>query len=213
MRPRDPIYNALPLPEAPGVDAGIAYVIARSPISDPHTRYQQAEKMKRDHMIKNNQNYWVPWETIKEGNPQYILDRKEHGKLPPLLIMQGALDDNVLPAIQEKFVASYRAAGGAEVGVSAVRFHRGRATAAESDQPPPGLHVLRLRDEAPGAGDGRRLLERHRSRNRGFRGLRRPALFRREPRSVGDAQDGRDRLGLRGLFRPATPTTGAAPAR
>ena len=60
--------------------------------------------MKRDHMIKNNQNYWVPWETIKEGNPQYILDRKEHGTLPPLLIMQGALDDNVLPAIQEKFV-------------------------------------------------------------------------------------------------------------
>ena len=30
----------------------------------------------------------------------------------PLLIMAGALDDNVLPAIQEKFVASYRAAGG-----------------------------------------------------------------------------------------------------
>ena len=32
--------------------------------------------------------------------------------LPPLLIMQGALDDNVLPAVQEKFAASYRAAGG-----------------------------------------------------------------------------------------------------
>jgi len=30
----------------------------------------------------------------------------------PLLIMQGALDDNVLPAVQEKFAASYRAAGG-----------------------------------------------------------------------------------------------------
>jgi len=62
-------------------------------------------------MIKNNQNYWKPWETIKEGNPQYILDRKEHGKLPPLLILQGALDDNVLPAIQEKFVAAWRATG------------------------------------------------------------------------------------------------------
>ena len=29
-----------------------------------------------------------------------------------MLIMQGALDDNVLPAIQEKFAATYRAAGG-----------------------------------------------------------------------------------------------------
>jgi len=29
-----------------------------------------------------------------------------------LLIMQGALDDNMLPAIQQKFVAAYKAAGG-----------------------------------------------------------------------------------------------------
>jgi len=32
--------------------------------------------------------------------------------LVPLLIMQGALDDNVLPAVQEKFAKSYNAAGG-----------------------------------------------------------------------------------------------------
>jgi dipeptidyl aminopeptidase/acylaminoacyl peptidase len=30
----------------------------------------------------------------------------------PFLIMAGSLDDNVLPEIQEKFVASYKAAGG-----------------------------------------------------------------------------------------------------
>ena len=29
-----------------------------------------------------------------------------------MLIMQGALDDNVLPAVQEKFAATYKAAGG-----------------------------------------------------------------------------------------------------
>jgi alpha-beta hydrolase superfamily lysophospholipase len=43
---------------------------------------------------------------------RYILDRKEYGALPPLLIMQDALDDNVLPSLQEKFAASYRAADG-----------------------------------------------------------------------------------------------------
>ena len=32
--------------------------------------------------------------------------------LVPLLIMQGALDDNVLPAAQENFVRIYKAAGG-----------------------------------------------------------------------------------------------------
>jgi acetyl esterase/lipase len=112
MKPRDPKYGALPLPEAPHLDASVAYVAARSPISDPYTRYQQAEKMKRAEMIRNTKTYWVPWETIYEGNPQQILDRKEKISLPPLLIMQGALDDNVLPSLQEKFAASYRAAGG-----------------------------------------------------------------------------------------------------
>jgi acetyl esterase/lipase len=112
LRPRDARYNAIPLPAAPNVDATVAYVATRSPISDTYARYQQAEKMKRDGMIKNNKTYFRPWETIFEGNPQQILDRREAVTLPPLLIMQGALDDNVLPAVQEKFAASYRAAGG-----------------------------------------------------------------------------------------------------
>ena len=112
LRPRDARYNAIPLPGAAGVDATVAYVAARSPISDPYARFQQAEKMKRDHMIRNTKSWFVPWETIYEANPQQILDRRESVSLPPLLIMQGALDDNVLPALQEKFAASYRAAGG-----------------------------------------------------------------------------------------------------
>ena len=112
MKPHDPKYSALPLADAPKLDASVAYVATRSPISDPFARFQQAEKMKRDHMVQNTKNYWVPWETIYQGNPQQILDRKEKVSLPPLLIMQGALDDNVLPALQEKFAASYRAAGG-----------------------------------------------------------------------------------------------------
>jgi len=112
LRPRDARYNAIPFPAAPNVDATVAYVATRSPISDTFARYQQAEKMRREGMIKNNKTYFQPWDTIHEGNPQQILDRREAVTLPPLLIMQGALDDNVLPAVQEKFAASYRAAGG-----------------------------------------------------------------------------------------------------
>jgi acetyl esterase len=113
LRPRDPRYNALALPQgAPSVDATVAYIATRSPISDTVARYQQAEKMQRQNMIKNNKTYFRPWESIVEANPQQIVDRGEATTLPPLLIMQGALDDNVLPAVQEKFAASYRAAGG-----------------------------------------------------------------------------------------------------
>lgn len=112
MRPRDPRYCAHALPGAAGIDATVNYVIARSPISDPYSRFQQAEKMKRADMVQKTKNYFIPWEAIYEGNPQQILDRGEGVTLPPLLIMQGDLDDNVLPAQQEKFAASYRKAGG-----------------------------------------------------------------------------------------------------
>lgn len=112
LRPRDARYNAIPLTAAPNLDATVAYVATRSPISDPYARFQQAEKMKRENMIKNNKIYFNPWETIYEGNPQQILERREAVTLVPLLIMQGALDDNVLPALQEKFAATYKAAGG-----------------------------------------------------------------------------------------------------
>jgi acetyl esterase len=112
LRPRDARYNAIPLPEAPTLDATIAYAAMRSPISDPYARYLNAEKHKRDGMVANHKVYFKPWETIFESNPQQILERKEAVSLGPLLIMQGGLDDNVLPSIQEKFVATYKAAGG-----------------------------------------------------------------------------------------------------
>jgi len=112
LRPHDPRYNAIPLPEAPRLDATVAFVAMRSPISDPYARFQQAEKMKREPMMKNNTTFFKPWETIYEGNPQRILERKEKVSLGPMLLMQGELDDNVLPAVQQKFAATYKAAGG-----------------------------------------------------------------------------------------------------
>jgi len=112
MRPRDPRYNAIPLREAPNVDATIAYIATRSPISDPVARFENAEKLKRDAMVKNHTTYFKPWDAIHESNPIEILQRHEPAGLVPLLIMQGALDDNMLPAAQAKFVAAYRAAGG-----------------------------------------------------------------------------------------------------
>jgi acetyl esterase len=112
MRPHDPRYNAIPLAAAPNVDATVAYAAMRSPISDPLARFKNAEKLKREGMVKNNTLFFNPWDTIHEANPQEILERHESVTLVPLLIMAGALDDNVLPEIQEKFVAAYRAAGG-----------------------------------------------------------------------------------------------------
>src|SRR5215831_5855509 len=113
MRPRDPRYNAIPLPQgAPKVDASVAYVAMRSPISDTWARYENAEHLKREDMVKNNTTFFKPWDTIHESNPVEILQRHEQVTLVPMLIMQGALDDNMIPPAQKKFADTYKAAGG-----------------------------------------------------------------------------------------------------
>src|SRR5262249_16172189 len=94
------------------VDATVAYVTTRSPISNTYVRYQNAVEKKREGMIKNNRLYFNPFETIHESSPQEILERREKVALVPLLIMQGALDHTVRPSAQEKFAATYRAAVG-----------------------------------------------------------------------------------------------------
>jgi acetyl esterase/lipase len=112
MRPRDPRYNAIPLAAAPNVDATVAYVAMRSPVSNTFARFENAQRRGNESMMKNNKVFFNPWETMHESNPQEILEREEKVALVPLLIMQGALDDNVLPAMQEKFAKTYKAAGG-----------------------------------------------------------------------------------------------------
>jgi acetyl esterase/lipase len=112
MRPHDTRYSAIPLAEGPGLDATVAFAAMRSPISNPFARYENALKLKRTEMVENHTTFFKPWDTIHESNPQEILERGEKVSFAPLLIMQGALDDNVLPEIQEKFAKTYRAAGG-----------------------------------------------------------------------------------------------------
>jgi acetyl esterase/lipase len=112
MRPHDPRYNAIPLAEAPGIDATVAYVATRSPISDCHARYEHMVKTNRPEMVKKSKMYFDPWESIFEGNPALILERGEKVTLVPLLIMQGELDSNVPWQISDTFGKLYRAAGG-----------------------------------------------------------------------------------------------------
>jgi acetyl esterase/lipase len=112
MRPHDARYTIYPLPESSHLDATLKYVIARSPISNPLARYEQAQKMQRATLITNSELYFNPWDSIFDANPQQILERGEAVNLPPMFVLQGELDDNVLPAVQEHFVATYRAAGG-----------------------------------------------------------------------------------------------------
>src|SRR6266851_5103603 len=85
MRPLDVRYNAIPLATASTVDATVAYIATRSPISNTYARFQHAEEQKRASMITNNKTFFNPWDTIFESNPHQILERHEPVTLVPLL--------------------------------------------------------------------------------------------------------------------------------
>lgn len=112
MRPRDPRYAQVPLTENPAVDASVAYVVACWPILDPYRRYLWARENRRPDLVTRTDGHFATQDAMQEGNPQMILDRGEPAELPPVLIIQGTVDENVPPAMQERFVQSYRERGG-----------------------------------------------------------------------------------------------------
>lgn len=113
MRPRDPRYASIPLEAgAPDTDASLAYVMMGWPVLDPHARYLHAQSQGKTDLLQSHHNYFVDEATMREANPQQILERGEAVELPPALIFQGADDDVLSPRTAERFVEAYGRAGG-----------------------------------------------------------------------------------------------------
>jgi acetyl esterase len=119
MRPSDPRYAALPLAGVAPESARPDYIIVVYPISDPLARRAYAQGVGNNAPVKSTDIYFSTPGSLEEGNPQFILNRREPVKLPPVLLLQGSADangvvkdTNVSPEIQQRFAASYQAAGG-----------------------------------------------------------------------------------------------------
>jgi acetyl esterase/lipase len=112
LRPADQRYGALPLAGAEGVDATLSYALLGWPVLDSYARYVYAKENNRAQLVESTEAYFLNEETMKEGNPQLVLERGEQAALPPVLIVQGTNDDNVPLSIPRKFVETYHAAGG-----------------------------------------------------------------------------------------------------
>jgi acetyl esterase/lipase len=112
MRPRDPSYAALPLEEAPDVDAGLAYVMMGWPVLDPYARYLHARERGRQNLVASSERYFLDEAGMQEANPQLILERGEPVELPPALLLHGADDDVLAPRTAERFAEAYGRAGG-----------------------------------------------------------------------------------------------------
>jgi acetyl esterase/lipase len=112
MRPRDPRYASIPLDGHPDLDASLAYVMMGWPVLDPHARYLHARGQGKSELLESHHRWFGDEATMREANPQHILERGEQVDLPPALIFQGAEDDVVAPRTAERFVEAYGHAGG-----------------------------------------------------------------------------------------------------
>ena len=119
MRPSDARYAALPLAGVSPASASPDYITVVYPISDPLALRAYAQQVGNDAPVKSTDIYFSPAGSLQDGNPQLILDRHEPVKLLPVLLVQGSADangvvkdKNVSPEIQQRFAASYQAAGG-----------------------------------------------------------------------------------------------------
>ncbi len=114
IRPDDARYSALALPEARGVDAKAAFVIAGWAVLYPWDRYNLAKAQGKADLIKSHRTFFGESETAHvEATPTLILERGEKVHLPPALQFQGDKDEWTTVEQAERLGAAYRARGGA----------------------------------------------------------------------------------------------------
>ena len=112
MRPEDPRYRALPLAEAPEVDARMAFVISGWGVLDPLLRYHIAKEVGNKELVGNHDNYWGSEAAMSDGSPPAILERGERVQLPPALVFQGDADEWVPTEVARRLAERWRKAGG-----------------------------------------------------------------------------------------------------
>jgi acetyl esterase len=112
MRPDDPRYRALPLKEAPDLDAHVAFVASGWGVVDPLGRFGLAKAVDSKPLIEASIQTFGTEDGMSEASPPRILARGEKVTLPPAFLYQGTKDKWTPVEFVQNFVDLYRKAGG-----------------------------------------------------------------------------------------------------
>jgi alpha-beta hydrolase superfamily lysophospholipase len=112
MRPEDPRYRALPLSEAPEMDAKLAFVVSGWGVLFPLERYKLAKAAGRPDLTINHDKFFGDEATQLEATPALIIEQGEKVYLPPAMVFQGTKDEWTTVELAQRFAADYRGAGG-----------------------------------------------------------------------------------------------------
>jgi acetyl esterase/lipase len=121
MRPRDGIYNSIPLADSKH-DASVQCAIMCWPVIDPLYRYGYAhnclaskdEKLRKqaEVWVTCHDKYWPGTAEMEQANPARMVARGETIEMPPVIYIQGTADVAHPAPLRDKFIKDYRAAGG-----------------------------------------------------------------------------------------------------
>jgi len=112
IRPDDPRYTALPLAEAPLVDATVAFVVSGWGVLFPLERYKLARAQGNASIARSHETFFKDEQAQVEATPALIIERGEKVRLPPALVFQGTADEWTSTALAERLADVYRKAGG-----------------------------------------------------------------------------------------------------
>jgi acetyl esterase len=112
IRPDDPRYKALPLADAPDVDAKLAFVVSGWGVLFPLERYKIAQAKGDKELMKDTERFFGSEATEIEATPALIIERGEKVYLPPALVFQGTKDQWTTVELAQRFADDYRKAGG-----------------------------------------------------------------------------------------------------
>jgi len=112
IRPDDPRYRALPLAEAPDMDAKLAFVVSGWGVLFPLERYKLAKAAGRPDLTINHDKFFGDEATHLDATPALIIEKGEKVYLPPAMVFQGTEDKWTSAELAQRFAADYRKAGG-----------------------------------------------------------------------------------------------------
>jgi acetyl esterase len=96
----------------PDTTAELDFVVLCYAVLSPLARYEMVTARGIENLISSHHAYWPSVADMEAGDPQLIVERGEAERLPPMLLIQGVVDENLPDGTAERFARAYAAGGG-----------------------------------------------------------------------------------------------------